>query len=107
MIDRFNNPTKPPASGQQGWNRRYGRHQGGSFNGIKEQLHYLKKLGVGAIWITPVVKNPAADWEYNYHGLQLRICLQWMPDLARMEHEQQQRENYVSWWMQPMNLELT
>jgi glycosidase len=68
MIDRFNNPTKPPASGQQGWNRRYGRHQGGSFNGIKEQLQYLKQLGVGAIWITPVVKNPAANWEYNYHG---------------------------------------
>ncbi len=68
MIDRFNNPTRPPASGQQGWNRRFGRHQGGNFNGIKEQLGYLKELGVGAIWITPVVKNPAADWDYNYHG---------------------------------------
>jgi glycosidase len=68
MIDRFNNPTRPPASGPQAWNRRFGRHQGGNFNGIKEQLGYLKELGIGAIWITPVVKNPAANWEYNYHG---------------------------------------
>ena len=68
MIDRFNNTTKPPNSGLQGWNRRFGRHQGGNFNGIRSQLGYLKGLGVGAIWITPVVKNPAADWEYNYHG---------------------------------------
>lgn len=68
MIDRFNNTAKPPNSGSQGWNRRFGRHQGGNFNGIRSQLGYLKSLGVGAIWITPVVKNPAADWEYNYHG---------------------------------------
>lgn len=68
MIDRFNHPIHPPKSGQSGWNRRYGRHQGGNFNGIKKELCYLKELGVGAIWITPVVKNPAPDWEHNYHG---------------------------------------
>jgi glycosidase len=68
MIDRFNNPSQAPAGGRRSWNRRYGRHQGGNFNGIKAQLNYLKQLGVGAIWITPVVKNPSADWAYNYHG---------------------------------------
>lgn len=68
MIDRFNNPTHDPKGGVKSWNQRYGRHQGGNFNGVKAQLDYLKELGVGAIWITPVVKNPAADWEYNYHG---------------------------------------
>lgn len=65
MIDRFNHPENPPVGT---WDQRFGRHQGGSFKGIKDQIDYLKTLGVGAIWITPVVKNPAPDWEYNYHG---------------------------------------
>lgn len=51
MIDRFNHPTNPPASA---WNQPYGRHQGGSFKGIEQQLDYLKNLGVGAIWITAI-----------------------------------------------------
>ena len=65
MIDRFNHPAKPPAGT---WNHPYSRHQGGSFKGIEQRLDYLSALGVGALWITPVVKNPAADWDYNYHG---------------------------------------
>ncbi|MEM9447239.1 MAG: alpha-amylase family glycosyl hydrolase [Cyanobacteria bacterium P01_E01_bin.6] len=65
MIDRFNHPINPPVSA---WNQPFGRHQGGSFKGIEQRLDYLQNLGVGAIWITPVVKNPAPDWEYNYHG---------------------------------------
>ncbi len=68
MIDRFNNPVHPPRGGKERWNQRFPKHQGGSFNGIKAKLGYLKDLGVGAIWITPVVKNPAPDWNYNYHG---------------------------------------
>jgi glycosidase len=68
MVDRFNNPTHPPNSGQIGWNQRFSYHQGGTFKGIQDCLPYLKSLGVGAIWITPVVKNPAPNWAYNYHG---------------------------------------
>lgn len=68
MVDRFNNSANPPNSGQIGWNRRFGHHQGGKFKGIQDRLPYLKALGVGAIWITPVVKNPAPNWAYNYHG---------------------------------------
>jgi glycosidase len=73
MVDRFNNPdanpnsltSKPPV----GWNECYGFRQGGKFNGIVSQLDYLAGLGVGAIWITPVLKNSMpARWEYNYHG---------------------------------------
>ena len=73
MIDRFNNPATPPASinanPPAAWNQRYGFRQGGTFNGITAQLDYLFKLGVGAIWITPVLKNAhAPSFEYNYHG---------------------------------------
>lgn len=66
MIDRFNNPAAPPAGP---WDQRYGYRQGGTFNGITDELDYLDNLGVGAIWITPVLKNALApSWEYNYHG---------------------------------------
>jgi neopullulanase len=42
-----------------------GRH-GGDIKGIKDHLDYLQKLGVTAIWSTPLLENnmPA----YSYHG---------------------------------------
>src|ERR1700743_419679 len=73
MTDRFNNDTGAPLSQSANpptpWNQRYGYRQGGTFKGITAQLDYLNSLGVGAIWITPVLKNSRPpDWEYNYHG---------------------------------------
>src|SRR5580692_11262872 len=66
MTDRFNNDGKAPAGP---WNQIYGFRQGGTFNGISAGLDYLQQLGVGAIWITPVLKNSIPPgWEYNYHG---------------------------------------
>jgi glycosidase len=50
------------------WNQRWDFHQGGTFSGVRQQLGYLKSLGVGAIWLSPVLKNPGADWAWNYHG---------------------------------------
>ena len=42
-----------------------GRH-GGDIKGIKDNLDYLQKLGISAIWNTPLLENnmPA----YSYHG---------------------------------------
>ena len=37
----------------------------GDLNGITEKLDYLKKLGVGAIWLTPCYKSPQADNGYD------------------------------------------
>lgn len=65
MLDRFNNPDAPPR-GQ--WDRVYDYRQGGTFNGVREQLDYLQSLGVNAIWLSPVLKNAPHDWRYNYHG---------------------------------------
>lgn len=94
MIDRFNHPTKPPAGA---WNQPYGRHQGGSFKGIEQRLDYLKELGVGALWITPVVKNPTAvSWAYNYHGYAaqdlLAVDARFGSDGTRETAEQELRE---------------
>ncbi len=65
MIDRFNNPEKPPR--HLPWDGPHNSFQGGSFNGIREKLDYLKDLGVGAIWMTPVLKNCIYN-PNTYHG---------------------------------------
>ena len=66
LLDRFNNPAASPAGT---WDRFYSQRQGGTFTGVTAQLDYLATLGCGAIWLSPVVKNPRPDdWEYNYHG---------------------------------------
>jgi len=40
-------------------------YHGGDLKGLREHLPYLKDLGVTALWLTPVVKNGAAQ---DYHG---------------------------------------
>src|SRR5262249_11346804 len=69
MLDRFNNPAAPPRAR---WNSRYDHRQGGTFNGARDKLGYIRDLGARALWITPPVKNPkpfaVPRWDYNYHG---------------------------------------
>jgi hypothetical protein len=54
MIDRFNNPIDKPASTRQtpavGFDQPFGEFQGGTFNGVMQQLDYIRQLGAGAIW---------------------------------------------------------
>ncbi len=40
-------------------------YHGGDLRGIREHLAYLKELGVTTLWLTPIVKNGAAQ---DYHG---------------------------------------
>ncbi|MGA8478466.1 MAG: alpha-amylase family glycosyl hydrolase [Chthoniobacterales bacterium] len=65
MIDRFANHQAPP---KITWNRQFDYRQGGTFKGVTAQLNYLQDLGVKALWLSPVLKNPRPDWQYNYHG---------------------------------------
>lgn len=68
ITDRFNNPSATP---KFTWNKKYGFRQGGTFEGIRQQLGYLQELGVNAIWISPVLKNtrPEIDgFAYAYPG---------------------------------------
>jgi glycosidase len=69
IVDRFNNPTKLPVhtpydDADQNVAALY---QGGTFQGIQNQLGYIKGLGAGAIWLSPVLKNIPVD-EGCYHG---------------------------------------
>ena len=72
LVDRFNNPAAPPRCSDP-----CNRYQGGNFAGIRERLPYLHDLGVGAIWLSPVLINP--QWLTDYRG-GYQIC-----DFLRIE----------------------
>jgi glycosidase len=78
LVDRFNNPVAPPKNLL--WDSEYSDFQGGTFNGIREQLDYLKALGVGAIWISPVQKN--CQYSPSYHGYGIQDFLTIEPRFA-------------------------
>ncbi len=79
LVDRFNNPNAPPT--QMPWNGEHGKFQGGNFNGVRSQLDYLQQLGVGAIWLSPVLKNCQYN-PYSYHGYGIQDFLQIDPRYA-------------------------
>ena len=83
MPDRFANgdPTNdepklsesasdPTSSGSRANAQTYDRakpraYHGGDLRGIRDHLAYLQDLGVTTLWLTPIVKNGAAE---DYHG---------------------------------------
>ena len=65
MIDRFNNPGKPPKN--LPFDAKFGGFQGGTLKGIRQKLGYIKSLGAGAVWITPVFQNNLSQ-DDKYHG---------------------------------------
>jgi neopullulanase len=69
MPDRFANgdPTNdepPQAKGTHDRSNPRAYH-GGDLRGIRDHLPYLKDLGVTTLWLTPILKNGAAQ---DYHG---------------------------------------
>lgn len=78
LVDRFNNPQGLPK--HLPWDGEYSDFQGGTFNGIREQLDYLKALGVGAIWLSPVQKN--CQYSPTYHGYGIQDFLSIDPRFA-------------------------
>lgn len=73
MVDRFNNPAAPPKAP---FDAPFGGFQGGTIDGMRQKLDYLKELGVGAIWFAPVLKNcrfldeQPNDGTYHGYGIQ-------------------------------------
>jgi len=69
MPDRFANgdplndePVEFPGTHDRSKPRAY---HGGDLRGVEQHLDYLKDLGVTTLWLTPIVKNGAAQ---DYHG---------------------------------------
>ena len=77
LVDRFNNPAAPP---QHSWDGAHNAFQGGTLNGLRDQLDYLHDLGVGAIWLSPVLKN--CQYQESYHGYGIQDFVAIDPRLA-------------------------
>lgn len=77
MPDRFHNanprndngdPSRPISYGgfDPTWERGF---HGGDIAGLSAKLDYLENLGVTAIWMTPILRNKAVQWEgVAHHG---------------------------------------
>jgi glycosidase len=79
MLDRFNNAEAPPQN--LPYNASFNQFQGGTYNGVRDQLKYLRQLGVGAIWLSPVLKNAQFD-KTSYHGYGIQNFLAVEPRFA-------------------------
>ena len=80
MLDRFNRSDgNSPASMPH--DKPFGEFQGGTFNGVRNRLHYIKDLGAGAIWLSPVLKNRQSD-RGTFHGYGIQDFLQPEPRFA-------------------------
>jgi glycosidase len=79
MVDRFDNPAAAPQN--LPFDASFGQFQGGNFAGVKAKLQYIKDLGFGAIWLSPVLKNPAFDTS-AYHGYGIQNFLVAEPRFA-------------------------
>ena len=66
LVDRFNNPSSAPQPSTVAWDTPYLPYRGGNLAGVRQQLAYIKSLGAGAIWISPVLKNP--PWFGDFYG---------------------------------------
>ena len=90
MVDRFNNPHARPRSESAHppvpFDGAFGAFQGGSFEGIRTRLDYIKQLGAGAIWLSPVLKNCQYEaGTFHGYGIQdfLRVEPRFCSDPAR------------------------
>jgi len=91
LVDRFNNPMAPPNN--LPWDSEFSDFQGGTFNGIREQLDYLKALGIGAIWLSPVQKN--CQYSPTYHGYGIQDFLSIDPRFASNPAQAKQNPQFV------------
>jgi glycosidase len=81
MVDRFNNSQAPPR--HQPYNDpNYYDFQGGNLASVQDQLPYIKQLGAGAIWLSPVLKNVPLQ-PGTYHGYGIKDFLHVDPRFAR------------------------
>jgi hypothetical protein len=79
LVDRFNNAAAAPRA--EPWDGVHDRFQGGTLEGVRRQLGYLAELGVGAIWLSPVLKN-CQYLEGSYHGYGIQDFLRVDPRFA-------------------------
>jgi glycosidase len=52
------------------WFRNGGAWQGGTLQGLKSKLGYLRRLGITALWVSPIFRQVAFEPSYHGYGIQ-------------------------------------
>jgi glycosidase len=63
-------PENPGRVDYDSWYRAGGDWQGGTLPGLKSKLGYLRRLGVTALWVSPVFRQVAFEPSYHGYGIQ-------------------------------------
>jgi glycosidase len=80
IVDRFNDRLRAPVHAPFD-DPGFAGFQGGTYRGIKDQLRYIKGLGAGAIWLSPVLRNLGFEPK-TYHGYGIHDFLTAEPRFA-------------------------
>jgi glycosidase len=63
-------PEGPGRVGYDTWLRAGGGWQGGTLQGLKSKLGYLRRLGITALWVSPVFRQVTFEPSYHGYGIQ-------------------------------------
>jgi glycosidase len=63
-------PEDPGRVDYDTWFRAGGAWQGGSLRGLRSKLGYLKRLGITALWVSPIFRQVAFEPSYHGYGIQ-------------------------------------
>ncbi len=66
----FNSQTDSCTTDRQAWFEAGKTWCGGTIAGLKEKLGYLGRLGVTAIWVSPVFRQVTGSHDYHGYGIQ-------------------------------------
>ncbi len=96
LVDRFSNGSESDLynhtdyqnvlynkESEKMWEEFGDKWNGGTLNGIKSKIGYLKNMGVTAIWISPIFRQVA--FEENYHGYGIQNFLDIDPHFGTRE----------------------
>src|SRR5262249_16699245 len=63
-------PEDPGRVDYDTWFRAGGGWQGGTLRGLRSKLGYLRRLGITALWVSPVFRQVAFEPSYHGYGIQ-------------------------------------
>src|SRR5262252_9333913 len=88
-------PADPGQIDYERWLQQGGGWQGGTLKGLRSKLGYLRRLGVTALWVSPVFRQVAFEPTYHGYGIQNFLDVdshfgtrQEFRDFVRAAHEQ-------------------
>lgn len=98
QVKALRTTTSRPGWNWKNWADSGKRWQGGTINGIRGQLDYLKNLGITTLWVGPVFKQRVRLDSYHGYGIQdfLEVDPRFgtrrdLIDLVKAAHDRQMR----------------